>query len=158
MNRISLLILIVLLYSCKSTPPEQTTIQNFIDKNHIDAKVVEVSFVKNITAKDSVDYYHIEYLKLRNDNNYAPSVNNLEQAIDYCNLRIDNNLTNGYHYGTDLIFFEIIKKEKDKYLNLREKELAKQFKAILKIKGNPYPETTNFLLSNDLKKILKIIE
>lgn len=159
MNKIKFLILITLLTSCKKK--EDTTIQKFISEKHIDGKVVETKFLKNITPNDSVNYYQMEFLKLKTDDLYAPVVTNLEEAIKFCKRRIEFEQREGVlnsKYNSDIILFEIIKREKDKYSSMNKKILGGIYETTVKIDGESFPRKMKILLSPDLDKVLQITE
>ena len=154
MKSIKLLIFTLLFISCHLKSEEHSAIQKFLNKNHIDAKVVETSFVKDITAKDSVDYYIYEYFRIAG-NEYGNR--DLEGTIWNINRLKEFNASD-YKKDMDLILFEFIKKEKDKYTAMEDVVLGKLYKGIIKVEGNPYPENINFCLSNDLKSVVRIVE
>ena len=159
MNKIKflILILIILLTSCEKK--EDTTIQKFISEKHIDGKVIETKFLKNITSNDSVDYYQMEYLKLRTDDLYAPVVTNLEEAVKFCRRRIEFEKKAGVlnsKYNSDIILFEAIKKEKDKYSSMNNKILGGIYETTVKINGESFPRKMNVLLSPNLDNVLQI--
>lgn len=159
MNKIYFLILAIIVISCGKK--EDLTIQKFISQKHIDGEVIETIYLKDITPKDSVDYFHMEFLKLRTDDLYAPSVTNLEQAIEYCKLRIKHkskiSISNP-KYRSDQVLFEVIKRNKDKYSSMEEKILGKIYETTIKIEGESFPRKMNISLSPNLDRVLRVNE
>ncbi len=159
MNKIKFIAIFCLLASCNGK--ETSTIQDMIDGKHIDGKVVETKFLRDVTAKDSVKYYEREFLKMLTSDLYPPAVETIEQAINYA----ENPPTFEWSkkepspkYKTDIIFFGVIKKEIEKYSEMENKLLGKVFETTIKIDGQAFPEKMDICLTPDLEKVLGAIK
>jgi len=165
MKKIIFIILLLSIYSCENKSKEQKTIQKYIDNKHISGEVVETTFIKNITSMDSVNYYQMEFLKFRSENegSYNDDVRTLEQSIEFCKMRLELNKEVGFkigsgNYRSDLIIFELIKEESDKYSEMNNRILGKMYDVIIKLEGEPYPLITIFCLTTDLSKVTNVIK
>lgn len=177
MKTFAIICLAFLLVRCAN---DTSTINNFLSDNHIDGKVVENVFIKNVTALDSMNYYRYEFMKIVDDSYPPKYAKSIEAAISYKDERLKMNkifdsikkktgtkefdfilndkINNDYKYASDKIILEVIKREKDKYESFGNKILCKLYRTTIKIDGIPFPKRIEIALSNDDSKVLRVFE